>query len=269
MATATRSEAAERMAEAETPAQVLLPIPPLRNGDYLTRPEFERRYDAMPGMKKAELIDGIVYIPSPDYPSRKGFDPNKASPVSHRGHSHPHFKFLYWLGLYWAETPGTEGGDNGSIRLDLDNMPQPDVYLLISPDHGGQARIDEDDYVAGAPELVAEVAFSSVSKDLHAKLETYRRHGAKEYLVWRIEDRAIDWFVLRDGRFERLAPGADGWYRSETFPGLWLDPAALIRGDRRAIRQAVQQGTTTPEHAAFVARLRQAAAPQPPQAPAP
>lgn len=260
MATATRPEVSGPPTEPQGQAP---PIPPLRNGDKLTRPEFERRYDAMPHLKKAELIDGIVYIPSPDWPGPNGSDPKMASPVSHRRHSHPHFKLLHWLGHYWDETPGIEGGDNGSIRLDLDNMPQPDAYLMISPGHGGQATIGDDDYVEGAPELVAEVAFSSASHDLHAKLNVYRRQGAKEYLVWRIEDRAIDWFVLHEGRYDRLAPAPDGLYHSEAFPGLWLDPEALIRGDRRAIRQAVQQGLATPEHAAFVARLQQAAPPAP------
>lgn len=258
MATATPIDAPEVTSEPTAP-----PIPPLHNGDRLTRPEFERRYDAMPYLKKAELIDGTVSIPSPDWPGPDG-NLQMPSPVSQVRHSHPHFKLLYWLGLYWGETPGTEGGDNGSIRLDLDNMPQPDAYLMISPGHGGQARLGEDDFVEGTPELVAEVASSSVSFDLHAKLNVYRRHGAREYIVWRIRDGALDWFVLRDGRYERLPLGADGLYRSEVFPGLWLDPEALIRGDRRAIKQAVQEGTATPEHAAFVARLQHAAAPPAP-----
>src|SRR4051812_13988373 len=145
-------------------------VPPLQNGDRLTRAEFERRYDATPGLKKAELIEGVVYMPPP---------------VSHTDHSAPHFDLITWLGQYRVATPGFSGGDNGSLRLDLDNMPQPDAYLLILPSHGGQARIDEDGYVVGAPELVAEVAASSASYDLDVKLNAYRRNGVREYIVWR------------------------------------------------------------------------------------
>jgi Uma2 family endonuclease len=222
-------------------------IPPLENGDRLTREEFERRYDAMPELKKAELIEGVVYM---------------GSPVSHRRHSRPHLNVGGWLCHYLSATPGLDGGDNGSIRLDPDNMPQPDAFLMILPEFGGQARISDDDYIEGSPELVVEVASSSVSYDLHAKLNVYRRKGAREYLVWRVRDRAFDWFVLRDGRYDRIEPSPDSTIRSEVFPGLWLDPQAMIRGDLAAVFQVVQQGIDSPEHAAFVAKLRDAARPK-------
>src|SRR5438045_1369951 len=109
-------------------------LPPLQPGDRLTRDEFERRYDAMPHLKKAELIDGVVHVPSP---------------VRCEDHGEPHLSLVGCLFLYRARTPGVRGADNASVRLDLGNMPQPDAVLFISPDHGGQARIDEDDYVNG------------------------------------------------------------------------------------------------------------------------
>ena len=119
--------------------------------------------------------------------------------------------------------------------------------------------IGADKFVQGAPELVTEIAFSSVSYDLHEKMEIYRSHGAREYIAWTIEDGSIEWFILREGRFDRLEPGEDGLYRSEVFPGLWLDSSALINGEMETVVRVVQQGVATPEHAAFVARLRQAA----------
>jgi Uma2 family endonuclease len=218
--------------------------PPLQSGDRLTRAEFERRYDAMPQLKKAELIEGVVYV---------------GSPVSHRHHSNPHFNLIYWLGTYAAGTSGVEGGDNGSLRLDLDNEPQPDAYLIVLPTHGGGVQLDERGYIIGAPELVAEVAASGVSYDLHDKLNAYRRNGVREYVVWRVHDRTIDWFILRDGRYDRLALTAAGHYQSEVLPGLRLDPAALVSGDLMRVAQVVQQGIATPEPAAFVARLQQTA----------
>ena len=221
-------------------------IPPLENGDRLSRVEFERRYDAMPQVKKAELIEGIVYMPSP---------------VRLSQHGEPHSYLMGWLVAYKAGTPGLRVGDNATVRLDLDNEPQPDGCLLIDPDNGGQTRISEDGYIEGPPELALEVASSSVSYDLHAKLHVYRRSGVREYIVWRVLDEAIDWFALRDGEYERLEPGADGVVRSGVFPGLWLDPAALLRNDLATVLATAQRGAASPEHAAFVADLQSRVSP--------
>ena len=215
-------------------------VPPLENGDRLTRDEFERRYEAMPHLKKAELIEGIVYVPSP---------------VRYRHHGAPHAHLISWLGQYAAGTPGVEVSDNSTVRLDLDNEPQPDALLLIDPACGGQTCFSTDDYIEGSPELVAEVASSSVSYDLHAKLHVYRRNGVREYIVWRVLEQAIDWFVLHAGQYERLPVDANGWLRSAVFPGLWLDPAALVRSDLATVLAIVQQGLGSPEHATFVAHL--------------
>jgi Uma2 family endonuclease len=216
-------------------------IPPLEPGDRLSRAEFERRYEAMPGLKKAELIEGVVYMPSP---------------VRIRRHGQPQFRLITWLGSYAAATPHTIGGDNATARLDLDNEPQPDALLMIDPEHGGQAVISADDYVETAPELVAEVSGSSVSFDLHTKLAVYRRNGVREYLVWRVLDDEFDWFVSRQGTFEKLVPDAAGILRSETFPGLWLDVAALLKGDMPRVLAVLQEGIQSPEHAAFLSHLQ-------------
>ena len=215
-------------------------VPPLRAGDHLTRDEFERRYEAMPHLKKADLIEGVVYMPSP---------------VSAEEHGEPHFDFITWLGVYRAHTPHVRGGDNSTLRLDLDNEPQPDGYLRLAPECGGQARL-VGGYVTGAPELIAEISASSASYDLHEKLNAYRRNGVREYVVWRVWDAAVDWLVLRSGGFERL-PLIEGIYKSEVFPGLWLDPAAVVRGDLAGVLQVLEQGLASPAHAAFIARPRQ------------
>src|SRR5262249_3506975 len=153
------------------------------------------------------------------------------SPVRLRRHGWPHFRLITWLGIYEASTPGLIGADNTTARLDLDNAEQPDALLLIDPNCGGQVRISADDYVHSAPELVAEVAVRRASYDLHPKLQVYRRNGVRECLVWRVLDQQFDWYVLRAGQFQPLAARADGVLCSEVFPGLWLDAAALLRGD--------------------------------------
>jgi Uma2 family endonuclease len=137
------------------------------------------------------------------------------------------------------------------LRLDLDNAPQPDCYLRLLPEHGGQARLVEG-YVQGAPELIAEIAASSASYDLHDKLNAYRRNGVREYVVWRVWDRAIDWFVLREGRFDRHPPDDDGVYRSLTFPGLWLDVQAVIAGDMGRVLDVLNQGLASDGHRDFL-----------------
>ena len=220
------------------------PIPPLEPGDHLTRAEFERRYEAMPHVKKAELIEGVVYMPSPVRSDR---------------HGDPHADLMWWLGNYRVSTPGVRVSDNSTVRLDLDNEPQPDALMRIEPAYGGQARIDNDGYVQGGPEFVGEVAASSASIDLNAKLRAYQRNQVREYLVWRVLDGVIDWFVLRRGRYALLKPTKDGIYQSKVFPGLWLDAAALVRFDLARVLQVAQEGVASPGHARFFARLRRAA----------
>lgn len=215
-------------------------VPPLESGDRLTRAEFERRYAAMPSNVRAELVEGVVVM---------------ASPVRFTVHAEQHGDLMTWAGMYRVGTPGVRIGDNATIRLDLDNEPQPDVCLIIDPARGGKVKIDEDGYISGVPEFVAEIAASSVSHDLGPKLNAYRRNGVSEYLVWRVQDDAIDWFVLREGRFDPLLPDADGIRRSVVFPGLWLDTAALLNGDLARVHAVLRDGLAHPAHAAFVAEL--------------
>lgn len=215
--------------------------PPLRNGDRLTRPEFERRYRVTPNVNKAELIEGVVYMPSP---------------VRFGSHSSPHWILNGVMAYYVAKTPGLPaGGDNGTVRLDNDNEPQPDLFLLLPPHLGGKAKVDEDDYISGPPALIAEIAASSTSIDLHHKKQAYARNGVGEYIVWRVEDSAVDHFLLTDRGFELQSP-VEGRLQAKLFPGLWIDVAALLKGDLPALLSAVDRGVATPEHADFVSRLR-------------
>ncbi len=217
-----------------------LETPPMEAGDRLTREEFERRWELMPHVKKAELIEGVVYMPSA---------------VRYRQHGCPHSAISTLLGLYMAATPGVETADGSSVRLDNDNEPQPDLLLRLERSLGGQSWEDAEGYLTGAPELVVEIAASSVSYDLHQKLHVYRRHGVREYVVWRVFNKAIDWFVLREGSYQPLAPDANGVLKSLVFPGLWLDFPALVRNDLAAAVATANLGLASPEHAEFVSQL--------------
>ena len=220
-----------------------IPTCSLESGDRLSRCEFERRYHARPDIKKAELIEGVVYMPSP---------------ARYTSHAQPHAAVIGWLFAYAVSTPGVRVVDNATVRLDLDNEPQPDAALLIEPRAGGQVRVSDDDYIEGAPELVAEIAASSVSYDLHDKLHAYRRNGVREYLVWRTLDAVIDWFELVDGVYRSRRPDASGLLHSSVFPGLCLAADAMLRGDLAAVSQAQQRALGLPGHATLVARLRAA-----------
>lgn len=222
----------------DAPMTLVSTVPPLENGDKLTRLEFERRYDAMPQVKKAELIERIVYM---------------ASPLRVTGHGEPHAYVMTWLGVYTAITPGVKLADNATVRLDADNEPQPDACLRIA--NGGQTTVSDDDYIEGAPELIVEVAASSVSIDLHEKLKVYRRNQVQEYLVWRVYDGEFDWFKLHEGEYVQLEPNADGVFCSQVFPGLWLDKSALLEGNLAKVLEVLQQGLASAEHQSFVEKL--------------
>ena len=211
-------------------------ILPLENGDSLSRVEFERRYQAMPRLKKAELIEGKVYM---------------ASPVRII-HGQPHAYIMTWLGVYCAATPKTQFADNTTVRLDTDNEPQPDALLRIE---GGQSRIDVDDYVRGAPELIVEIATSTASYDLQEKLQVYRRNGVQEYLVWQVSDRIFDWFQLQEGKYIKLQPDENSIIKSKVFPGLWLAVDALLNNNLAEVIQTVQQGLKIKEHQEFVRQI--------------
>ncbi|MDW8201876.1 MAG: Uma2 family endonuclease, partial [Cyanobacteriota bacterium SKYGB_h_bin112] len=162
---------------------------------------------------------------------------------------------ITWLGIYKVATPGTRLGDNSTVRLDLENEPQPDAVLLIDPRAGGQTRFSDDGYVEGAPELVVEIAASSAAIDLRDKKRAYRRNGVQEYVVWQVLDRHLDWFRLQAEDYVNLQPDSEGILRSIVFPGLWLALPALLAGDMTQVLATLQQGLQSPDHTAFVQRL--------------
>lgn len=212
-------------------------VPPLATGDHLTRAEFLRRWQAQPGIKRAELIGGRVYMPSP---------------VS-GDHGKMDRRIGAWLGVYQAATPGVDGANNATSLM-LEDAPQPDLSLLILPEYGGNSRV-EGLYFQGAPEFLAEVSASSASNDLHDKYRLYESAGVQEYLVVLLFEEEIRWHELVEGRYERLAPDADGLWRSRVFPGLWLDGQALLAGDLRRVLDRLQDGLRSAEHDRFVTDL--------------
>lgn len=221
------------------PVEPVRPLP-LEPGDRLTRAEFERRYDAAAEVKKAELIEGIVYMPSL---------------VRYKSHGKPHSDIHGWLFNYSVATPGVELADNATLRLDADNDPQPDLILRIDEAYGGKSFISDDDYLEGSPELIIEIASSSASYDLHEKFNVYRRNGVQEYLVLRVHDRQIDWFILQEGKYARLEPDDQDIIESRVFPGLRLNVRAFLSGDLSKALDDLRQGISSAAHTAFVQNL--------------
>ena len=224
------------MSTAERPSRVTLP--PLISGQRLDRATFHERYEAMPSGIRAELIDGVVSMPSLVGPE----------------HAEAQVPALVWLSYYKENTPGVQVLDNATTFLGPRSEPQPDALLRIRPEWGGRT-IAHPRYVSGVPELVLEVSHSSRYTDLGPKLDDYERAGVQEYIVRALEPDEVLWHVLREGRLTAIPPGANGLYRSHVFPGLWLDPQALLGDDTRRLRAVIDQGVATAEHAVFVARL--------------
>jgi Uma2 family endonuclease len=219
-------------APSPTPAKSQLPV--LEAGDQLDQPTFHERYKAMPEGVRAELIGGVVIMPSP----------------LRVNHGTLHFKLGTWLTLFEAATPGTHAADNATDILGRNSEPQPDALIFLD---GGQARVNDEGYLSGAAEFVAEIASSSISYDLHSKKADYERYGVKEYLVLSVFDQKAFWFVREGEKFVEMPAGADGIHRSRVLPGLWLDAAAMFREDLKRIHEVLNLGLQTPEHAAFVA----------------
>ena len=213
--------------------------PPLQNGDRLTAAEFHRRYRQHPEIKKAELVEGVVYMGSP----------------VHTSHSRPHSRIVFWAGAYLAGTPGIDMADNQSVRLDNENEVQPDLCLWRLQSAGGEIE-EADGLLVGAPDLVVEVAASSASYDLHQKLRVYQRSGVCEYLVLLVHEAETRWYHLDEGAFHLLAAEEAGILRSRIFPGLWLHPSHLWGGDLAALQALVQQGLQSPEHAEFIKSMQ-------------
>jgi Uma2 family endonuclease len=215
----------------------------LENGDRLSRAEFERRSALMPESQKVELIEGVVYV---------------AAALRYRSHAQPHGIVMTWLGVYASATPGVEFADNPTVRLDLDNQPQPDAVLRIDRSRGGQSSISDDDYLEGAPELVIEIAASSAAYDLYEKKRVYRRNSVQEYIIWQVYDRRISWFSLEKGEYIELSPDERGSIESRVFPGLALDLEATIDLDLGRVLTVLQSRFNTPEHQQLIDRLASA-----------
>lgn len=229
------------MATAKPPRKMRLP--PLENGDHLDQPTFHARYQAMPEDCRAQLIGGIVYMPSPQKVP----------------HSETQLLVVRWLDEYAEATPGTKALLNNTQILGPESEPEPDACLFILPEHGGRVYVDEDEYLHGAPELIVEVSSSTESIDLHGKKQDYQKAGVSEYVVLALRMQQVFWFLRQRGKYKEVPLPGDGIFRSRMFPGLWLDAEAILRCHRPGVLAALKQGLAAAEHAAFVAKLRKQA----------
>src|SRR5262249_1436842 len=218
-------------------------LPPLENGDQLDQQTFHARYQAMPGDCRAELIGGIVYIPSPQKVP----------------HSKAQQLVVRWLDEYAEATPGTEALLNNTQILGPDSEPEPDACVFIAPESAGQVYLDADECLHGPPELIVEVSSSTESIDLHRKKRDYQKAGVREYVVLALRTQQVFWFVRQRGTYREVPLPSEGIFRSRVFPGLWLDAEAVLGNRRQRVLATLRRGLATPEHAAFVAKLKKQA----------
>jgi Uma2 family endonuclease len=211
--------------------------PGLVTGERLTVEEFLRRWEELPDLKNAELIDGVVYL---------------GSPVSLE-HGRLDTRIIWWLAHYACLTPGCDSGNN-STWLMSGSAPQPDVYLCILPAHGGQSG-NKGPLAAGAPELVAEICVTSADLDLGPKLALYQRAGVREYITVEAFGQRLIWRVLDNSSYIAQALPPDGIFRSRFFPGLWLDVAAFWANDRTKMLAVLNAGLASEDHRIFVERI--------------
>jgi Uma2 family endonuclease len=196
-------------------------IPPLLNGDHLSREEFERRWDLHPEIKLAELIRGVVFVET-------HVNPAKGQAMA---------QAIGNTAIYAIKRPECEALAHATVRLGEDSDAQPDV-MLRKPARG--TSIEREDVIEGAPEFVFEVCASSASFDLYEKKELYREFGVIEYVVWQLYENRLDWFRLENGEYVTIAPDADGVIESVTFPGLRLPVAKLLDGDAAGVVAALR-----------------------------
>ncbi|HUJ24172.1 MAG TPA: Uma2 family endonuclease [Bryobacteraceae bacterium] len=209
----------------------------LVTGEQMTVEEFLRCWEELPGLKNAELIDGVVHV---------------SSPVS-REHGNLDTLIHWWLAHYSQATPGCQAGNN-STWLMLDSAPQPDAHLRILPSHGGQSG-DARLYCTGAPELAVEICLTSTEVDFGPKRKLYQKAGVREYITIELFWKRMVWRVLENGAYIGQTLPSDGIVRSQVFPGLWLDEAAFWAEDGAKMLAALNAGLASEDHQKFVARL--------------
>lgn len=215
-------------------------VPPFENGDRMDQQTFHELYKQTPEGFKAELIGGVVHM---------------ASPLKFFSHGEPHSRLDTWLGVYCADTAGTASANNSTNIMGAESEPQPDLTMIILPEAGGQARINDDDYLVGGAELLVEVANSTVAIDTHAKFQDYQRAGVREYIIVIVVTQEVEWYVNGRRGFMALKPDVDGILKSRVFPGLWLDPAAIFERSAKRLLAILNEGLASEEHAKFVKKL--------------
>jgi Uma2 family endonuclease len=178
-------------------------------------------------------------------------------PLSAEFHGEPDASLSTILGVYAAHTPGVRHFTNSTLRLDFDNTVQPDSILCVDPRHRGALELDAKGYLVGAPELLAEVASSTVTLGLRDKLQVYRRNGVGEYLVWCTREKEFHWYVREGGQFVRQKP-TRGLLRSAQFPGLVLDVKSLLARKGAKVLATLNAGLRSARHRDFVKKLRAA-----------
>jgi Uma2 family endonuclease len=222
---------------AANPKTLSKPLPIMHNGDHMKQPEFHFAYSSMPENYRAELIGGVVFEPSP---------------VSY-SHARNDNMFHDLITQYAKKSKLAEVAPNATVILSEDDEVQPDVLLRLPEELGGRSRL-VGKFLEGAPELVAEIAYSSRAIDLHLKKQRYAKAGVIEYLVFCIEPKKLHWFRLQEEK--GIKRNGDGTFCSKVFPGLWINEPALIEANSERADEILAEGLNSEEFNDFKNQLQ-------------
>jgi Uma2 family endonuclease len=163
--------------------------------------------ERIPEGLKADLIDGVIHVASPD--------------------NLKHYEIDFWLAeiiarfLRKRKIKGRVFGWRIAFRLDDENGPEPDL-AYVGPERTHLIRAT---HVKGPPDWALEIVSpSSVERDYTQKHDQYERFGVPEYwIIDPVEERMTCYRLGKNGKYKEIR-SREGKIHSQVIPGFWVRP---------------------------------------------
>ena len=170
-------------------------------------------YALVPDRQKADLLDGVIYVASPD---------------TYHGDQYTNFLARLLAGFCEARDLGKVFGSRFAFRLSPHRCPEPDVAVVLA----SRLHLVDDHGMTGGPDVAVEVVSrDSRTRDYRDKRRIYEESGVSEYwLVDPIKGRA-DFLVLEAGKYQSAVLDDGSIFRSRVLPGFFLDGRWLFGED--------------------------------------